>query len=1016
MSTTTRLPGIYFETVPPPPPELLPRMDIAAFAGFLPSGPIGVPFKVEDADRFQDIFGTDQQLAWDAVNKQIQLAQTPVAVRTFFRNGGKRCWILRLANHAMSNAWVIPGLLQIDQYGNLQAGSVQARSEGSWSDEMLVNAVLLENPLPAGALTTTGPSPVVNPALLNIGDMVQLYYQATQTWAYNTGSDPRWFWFQAVQKGDIGGCGPSPPALQPDSVTWLGPGVNVPLTFCSFCQQESEMVLLLARETAQTVPPGSWLQISLGGRTLLMQVESMDAADASMEASPPICVSPPAGSSPPSGEMATLVSTLGWWVLDPDAAWSANQNNTAQVSVVEFELWAMPQNSTAMQIANLGFAATHPCYWELLPTDAQLYAPVTQPATPPYINLANAIDYPRFPLAGTGSTLLGLPIGMTGLPNPGFAQEASMPGGTALNRDGLASYDPSLFLDPLLCGLSSNTLLQNAFSLQYQSPTPHPPGGIYALLSVDEISMLAVPDATLSGWSNSSTQIEVLGPPDPLQVSLPDEEGNYTVSWTAVYGASGYLLQQSSDLSFATGVMQTDVGNVISVTQQSNPDCPETLYYRASAYGAAGSSVFYSATGPWSITGSVLLGTGDFSVCNQSSLKAPTLALIPEGNRILLWWTPGDADSFTLQIADDPLFQSGYNLYQGSDTSFQYWQLPGSPVYFRVNAQRGGASSPWSNTTYTTPEPVSPWVVNQPTIAPNMGYTNPQLIQPCVVTSPPFISAAPLMPLVHMAMVRIAAARGDMVAILSLPLSYQTAAAAAYPAQLTAALETGLPTELGRILSYAALYHPWLIVTDNTNPPPASLRTVAPDGSVCGAIAAKTLSSGAWIAPANIALNNVVDLQPALTSDAPTSFFAGQINLVANRPEGFLIESQETLVDLTQNPELEPLNVRRLLILIRRLALREGVRYVFQNISPTLQRQVTRQWNGWMQQLLARGAFAGLSQADSYRVIADQTVNTQSSMNQGRFIVQLQIAPSVPMQFLTVQLTQSGGQLSLVEM
>ena len=489
----------------------------------------------------------------------------------------------------------------------------------------------------------------------------------------------------------------------------------------------------------------------------------------------------------------------------------------------------------------------------------------------------------------------------------------------------------------------------------------------------------------------------------------------WAVSWTAVPGASGYLLQQSSDLSFVRGVIQTDVGNVTSVPQQNNPDCPETLYYRASAHGVAGS-------GPWSITGSVLLGTGDFFVCNQSPLGAPNLTLVPDTsqvtgvNRIFLSWTPaaGEADGFTLQIGDDPLFESGYyNLYQGADTSLQYWQVPGPPVYFRVNTQRGTASSPWSNTVYTTPEPISPWQVNPPTAQSNAGYTNPQLISPCTVTSPPGISAAPLMLLVHMAMVRMAAARGDIVAILSLPLSYRTPDATAYPAQLTAALET---TESGRILSYAALYHPWLIVTDNTNPPPASLRTVAPDGSVCGAIATKTLSSGAWIAPANIALNNVVDLEPVLSSDAPTTFFTGQINLIANQPEGFLIESQETLVDLTKNPELEPLNVRRLLILIRRLALREGMLYVFENITPTFQRQVSRQWDGWMQQLLARGALAGTSAADSYRIVADQTVNPQSSIDQGRFIIQLQIAPSVPMQFLTVQLTQSGGQLSLLEM
>ena len=256
----------------------------------------------------------------------------------------------------------------------------------------------------------------------------------------------------------------------------------------------------------------------------------------------------------------------------------------------------------------------------------------------------------------------------------------------------------------------------------------------------------------------------------------------------------------------------------------------------------------------------------------------------------------------------------------------------------------------------------------------------------------------------------MAAARGDMVAILSLPVSWFVADATAYPAQLGAALGFDPNT---RILSYAAIYHPWLVVRDSTAPLPTSLLTVPPDGGACGVIASTTLSSGAWIAPAFKPLANVLDLQPTLPGNAFAAFDAGQINLISQQPEGFLILGQDT--QITTEADLVPLNVRRLMILLRRLALREGVRYVFENISPTFQRQVTRQFDGWMQQMLARGAFAGLSAADSYHVIANGSVNTQDLIDQGRFIVELQVAPSVPMRFLTVQLVQTGGQLTLTE-
>jgi hypothetical protein len=468
---------------------------------------------------------------------------------------------------------------------------------------------------------------------------------------------------------------------------------------------------------------------------------------------------------------------------------------------------------------------------------------------------------------------------------------------------------------------------------------------------------------------------------------MPDESGNYAVSWTAVAGAAGYTVEGSSDPQFGSNVTSQDAGAALSVAFVSTTQCPLTLYYRVSAYGSAG-------TGPWSQTAPVELGTGDFIPCTPQLVGAPQLEIIEERNRIVLDWGPAavSGESFTLETAGDPLFESADILYQGAETSFDYWTTPGPPVYFRVSAQAGGNSSPWSNTVNTTPEPVSPWEV-----------------VPFPASGPP-----PVLIAVHEALLVMAAARGDLVAILSLPYSFRTSDAVAYEAQLLAlavadSATTALPTP-----SYGALYHPWIVTPDTTGQPPQSLRTLAPDGAVCGVIAATTLASGAWIAPANLAIANAVDLAPSLESGTAVAFAVSQINLIAQEPEGFLITDQETLVADPNSP-LQDLNVRRLLILLRRLALQEGTRFMFQNNTPWLQRAVTRQFQQWMQLLQARGAFAGATAQQSYQVIADGTVNTPDSIAQGRFIVQLRVAPSQPMQFLTVKLVQSGGQLTLVE-
>ena len=98
MVTATRLPGIQFEVVAPPASETLVRMDIAAFVGFAASGPLHLPVMVEDIAHFEEIFGEDLVLAGSADSNDPVYAYMPSTVRAFFRNGGRRCWVIRAGN------------------------------------------------------------------------------------------------------------------------------------------------------------------------------------------------------------------------------------------------------------------------------------------------------------------------------------------------------------------------------------------------------------------------------------------------------------------------------------------------------------------------------------------------------------------------------------------------------------------------------------------------------------------------------------------------------------------------------------------------------------------------------------------------------------------------------------------------------------------------------------------------------------------------------------------------------
>ena len=136
------------------------------------------------------------------------------------------------------------------------------------------------------------------------------------------------------------------------------------------------------------------------------------------------------------------------------------------------------------------------------------------------------------------------------------------------------------------------------------------------------------------------------------------------------------------------------------------------------------------------------------------------------------------------------------------------------------------------------------------------------------------------------------------------------------------------------------------------------------------------------------------------------------LNVISQEPRGFVPLSANTLSD---DPDLSAITVRRLLSLLRRLALREGTTYVFEPHDATFRRTVQRGFEALLMRMFERGAFAGRTAAAAFQVTTNDSVNTPRSVEQGRFIVELRVAPSLPMTFLTVRLVQSGDRTLVLE-
>jgi phage tail sheath protein FI len=242
-----------------------------------------------------------------------------------------------------------------------------------------------------------------------------------------------------------------------------------------------------------------------------------------------------------------------------------------------------------------------------------------------------------------------------------------------------------------------------------------------------------------------------------------------------------------------------------------------------------------------------------------------------------------------------------------------------------------------------------------------------------------------------------------MVTLLSLPQHYNTQAAGQWQQELT-----GTPEFFdANPLSYAAVYHGWVAVREETTPFLAPLRYLPPDGFAGGMIAAREIGRGTWIAPANVALQNAADLRPLFKDEEWLALYQRQMNIVRRQPGRYALMSAMTL---SRDRHYRQLSVRRLLILLRKLALREGQRYVFETNNERFRALVQTYFENILNQILERGGL------QAFQVVTNEEINTPNDYDNGRFLIALKVAPTLPIEFITITMLRSNNDaINIVE-
>ena len=914
-----RLPGIRFKVEPPAPEEALPRMDITAFVGFAASGPLDIPVAVEDMARFRDIFGDDLPLARDGETGKQQYAHLAPAVEAFFKNGGKRCRVVRVAGKgAFANRFTLPGLVDTEKTGPVPLFS---RSPGSWSDSLRVGTVLNRNPLKIATFqcgesdySIELSSPFV-PGQVETGDLVRVDGDFDDIYLVL---------FLAVDTVDVQNSSQSP-------------GKNRPVQ----CIRGKS---------------GYWFVLK-EDNTLTPMTESAGVT---------------------KWKQKSISSPL----------------KTVPGLRLTFDILVWDGETVTARMSRLGFYHKHPRFWAGLPRDHVLFDLKTGTETRAG-ELESEAAEPRFPLAGPPNPSdLYLPEDMAQVPDRDATGGAvgNISVDNALVRDGLETFDTSLFIDPDLGDVGMGALLGEANHKYYIEEKNLK--GIHSLLPLEEVTVLAVPDVVHREWiSKEKESIQWLDAP-LLQTGDPpkEPEGSVLLKWTSVIEGALYTLQESEEPLFLDPVTIYN-GPEISVPVVSCTGCTARYFYRV--YAQSGEQL-----SPWSNTLDVMLPDEEFDACTRPPLTVPVLQLVSQGppgdeSYALKWTGIAGVDGYVLEESEDPVFFGGVVVYEGMDTSFSLaYRTDEDRVYYYRVRTKGPVLTAWSNTCRLANPGTVEWLLN-----PVKDYSDEGLLD------------------VQRAVLRFCAARGDILSILSLPRHYKEEDVLSHVKVLGSVLGAGTESSEDRMLSFGALYHPWVLMGIESGKVASSgdsvVRYVPPDGVVCGTVAARALNRGAWIAPANEPFQGVAALIPSIRPGYREQLYREQVNIINDDPRGYLVLSADTL---SAESALQPINVRRLMILLRRLALREGMTYVFQPNTPDFRRRVQYRFERLLGKMYSRGAFAGDSPETSYQVVTDSSVNTSDSQERGRFIVELKVAPSLPMTFITVRLVQTHDQgLSITE-
>lgn len=213
----------------------------------------------------------------------------------------------------------------------------------------------------------------------------------------------------------------------------------------------------------------------------------------------------------------------------------------------------------------------------------------------------------------------------------------------------------------------------------------------------------------------------------------------------------------------------------------------------------------------------------------------------------------------------------------------------------------------------------------------------------------------------------------------------------------------------GLVSENGALYYPWVRVERDAG---AAEAGVPPCGHVAGVYARTDAGVGMFKAPANEALEGVVDLTVHLTDEEQGPLNELGVNCLRSfGARGIRVWGARTLSGLTA---WRYVNVRRLFITVGRWIRRYQADICFESHTEELWARIERDVTVYLGELFRRGALKGEGPGQAFYVKCDAETNASLRREQGHLMAEIGLCARVPGEFIVVQLFQNPDGVQLV--